>query len=615
MSGVEAVGLVLGVIPLIISALEHYQDGKSAVSTWRRHVRVVQSLLRNLKTEHGKLYNTCETLLGGIVSPAKLEPMLNEPFGPLWQNEDTKERIERRLDHMHNTFQETVKDMLAIIEELKSNLGLNTEGQPEWYTGGTFKRNIMRASLVIKRSSYEEALQGLISKNQTLETIVLGSLRLEPSRGKRSRGKYLEPFRRIVSSIYKALQLGLCGACPQKHGVNLQLLAPRLSLRGDEESIIKRLNFNVILSHHDASWLVNSYPRSWNWKEVKLQVDIPSASPKRGLILPSRPALEAMDERRITKRVRISEEGNHQTINSQALSNGFPETINPMLLAPQPMLTIGKLCQALSIDNFRAKTCAYVMDPSAQEYGRFSVVHIDDICDSSELTFISVQDMMTNPFHLRRVSTLAPSLPQKLTLASAIASGILQLHNTPWLSRIMTSGTLYLAKFDDIVSFNRAYISRAAPEDVCRHGPACPGPCEDSTSVIIRAEGFGNELMWALFVLLIELILWRAMDDILLERSLANISGGSPKEVFDYTTERGFELVRSLLSKVAMVAGQEYCSAVESCLKLAFGYPNLDLDQEELRQQIYGNIITPIEESCESSKTLTIAKDGLDFTY
>ncbi len=129
MSGIEAVGLALGVIPLIISALEHYQDSRGAVSTWRRHVRVVQSLVRNLKTEHGKLYNTCETLLGGIVPPAKLEPMLKEPFGPLWQDEDTRKRIERRLDHMYDTFQYTVRDMLAIMEELKSNLGLNTQGQ------------------------------------------------------------------------------------------------------------------------------------------------------------------------------------------------------------------------------------------------------------------------------------------------------------------------------------------------------------------------------------------------------------------------------------------------------------------------------------------------------
>ncbi len=468
----------------------------------------------------------------------------------------------------------------------------------------------MRASLVIKRSSYDEALQGLISKNQTLETIVVGSLRLEPSRGKRSRGKYLEPFRRIVSSIYKALQLGLCGDCPQKHGISLALLAPLLSLRGDEESIIGKLDFRVILSHQDTGGLENPYPRSWNWKEVKLQVDVPSGILKGGVIPPKRPSIGAKGEGRVTKRVKISVEETPQTINPQAISNRLPEA---MLLPSSPKLMTGKICQALSIDSFRSKACGYVMDPSVREYGRFSVFHIDDIRDSCQLTFISIRDLMKTQVHWRQKST--PSLPQKLALASSIASGFLQLPNTPWLSTITTGRTLYLSKFDDVVSFNRVYISRTAPEDACRHSSTCRGPCEDSTGVTTQAEGFGNELMWTLFVLLIEVILWRAMDDILSENFTANIAEASPREMFDYTTERGFDIVRSLLSKVVMVASQEYCSAVESCLKLAFGYPSLDLCQEEPRQQIYGNIITPIEESCESSKTLTIARDGFHLVY
>ncbi|KAJ2989831.1 hypothetical protein NUW58_g3266 [Xylaria curta] len=593
MSGIEAVGLVLGAIPLIISALEHFQDGKSAVSTWRRHARVVQSLVRNLKTEQGKLYNTCETLLGGIVSPAKLEPMLNEPFGPLWQNEDTKERIERRLDHMYKSFQETVRDMSIIMEELKSNLGFDSEGQLEWHTGGAIKRNIMRASLVIKRSSYDQALQGLISKNQTLETIVMSSLRLEPSRGKRSRPKYLELFRKVVSSIYKALQLGLCRACPQKHGVSLQLFAPRLSLRGDEESVIGKLDFRVILSHYSAG-LAKLYPPSWMWKEVKLQVDISSRIQKEKAMLPKHPSTEVMEGRRAAKRVKFSVDGSPQIQISQDIDYGLPETENSMSLTLPSKLATDKLCQALGIEHF-GPICGYVIDPSVHEYGRFGVSRIDDIRDSCELSFISIRDVMETRAGWHQEST--PSLPQKLALASTIASSILQLQNTPWLSMIMTSRTLYLARFDSIVAFNRVYISRTAPEDPCRHIPPCHGPCEDSTEAVTKAKALGNELMWALFVLLIEVILWRAIDNILSKRFTIDVAGTSPSEIFDYTTERGFEIVHGLLSQVTMAGGQEYCNAVESCLKLAFGYPNLDLGQEELRQQIYGNIITPIEES------------------
>jgi hypothetical protein len=475
----------------------------------------------------------------------------------------------------------------------------------------------MRASLVIKRSSYDEALQALISKNQTLETIVVGSLRLEPSRGERSRGKYLEPFRKIVSSIYKALQLGLCGTCPQKHGMSLQLLSPGLSLRGDEDSIIGKLDFRVILSHHAAS-LTNLYPPSWAWKEVKLQVDISSDNQKGGFLLARRPSVEATDGRKAAKRVKFSLEGKSQTTNDQTIGYRLPEANNstpptPLLPPPSPKLVTDKLCQALGMEEFRPKTCVYVTDPSVHKHGRFGVSRIDDICNSCELSFISIRDMMEAPADWRPKSN--PSLPQKLALASTIASGILQLHDTPWLLMVMTSGTLYLAKFDSVVSFNRAYISRTAPEDPCRHSPACHGPCKGTTGVIIRAEGFGNELMWALFVLLIEVILWRAMDTILLERFAVDIVGTSPSQIFDYTTERGFGIVQGLLSQVTMVGGQEYRNAVECCLKLAFGYPNLDLGQEELRQQIYGNIITPIEESCERSNTLIIARGGYEAKY
>ncbi|KAI0438666.1 hypothetical protein F4803DRAFT_534149 [Xylaria telfairii] len=611
MSGIEAVGLALGIIPLIISALEHYQDGKGAVSTWRQPLRVARSLIRNLKTEHGKLYNTCETLLGGIVSPTKLIPMLNEPFGPLWQDEDTKERIERRLDHMYEAFQETVGDMLATMEELKSNLGVNTEGQLGWPAGGVIKRYVMRASLVLNRASYDEALQELMTKNQTLETIVVGSLRLEPSRGRRSRGRYLETFRKIAHSIYKALQISLCRACPREHGVSLQLLAPRLSLQGDEESIIKKLDFRMMLSHHAAK-PKNVYSPSWEWKEVKLHVDVQSRISKTELSR-SRPLVAPMDM--IARRVRISAPDSTEIINPVAISNNLPQAEDRVISAQLPLCVTDKLCQALGKDSPGQGTCAYVTDPSVREYGRFSVSRINGSWGSYTLTFICIRDMIeksNKSVVLHQKNT--PSLPQKLALASTIASGIFQLQRTPWLSMVVTSRTFYIMKFDTTVDFDRAYISRAAPEASCHHHPTCPGPCDGNANKI-PTERLGNELMWALFVLLIEVILWRAMDDILSETSAADAAGVPPREIFDYTTQRGLNIVQGLLSKVTLVADQECRRAVETCLKLAFGYPNLDLGQEEVRQQVYGNIITPIEESAENSKTLTITSGGYSFMY
>ncbi|KAI1270286.1 hypothetical protein F5Y18DRAFT_9354 [Xylariaceae sp. FL1019] len=605
MSGIEVAGLVLGAIPLLIAALEHFQDGKSAVSTWRRHVRVVQSLTRNLRTEHGKMYNTCETLLGGIIAPVKIEPMLEQPFGPLWHDKDISARIERRLDHMYNAFEETVQDMLCIIEELKRNLGLHAEGQSDTSMGGAVKRNMMRASLVVKRSSYEDALQRLITQNQTLETIVIGSLRLEPSRQRRSRGKYLELFQRVLSSIYKAIHLGLCEHGPIEHKLSLQLLSPQSSVRGDEENAINKVAFRVILSHHAPNCGdVDAWPQTWKWREVSLRVDDPPMPPTMSLAHHTRSPIE--EGLRKSKRVKFSDSSTNFSIvhASQRDKVDTVDTVHPALFTLPPNPASRKLCQSLSMGVPGPMVCEYIDDPSVQTLGRFGVSSVNENCDNCDLSFISIREMMEAPPYQRHLN--APSLPEKLSIASAIASAVLQLYSTPWLSRSMTSHTLHFAQLDGVARFSQVYISNT--EKDCRHEPRCSGPCDVSGNAI---DEKGNDLMWALFVLLTEVILWNTIDNILSSKPSSNL----PSQVFDYTTEEGYRRVRDILSKVAMASGQEYCSAVECCLKLAYGYPRLDLQQEGLRQQIFAGIATPIEASWENSTTLTIMLNGFGFNY
>ncbi|KAI3316709.1 hypothetical protein HD806DRAFT_517006 [Xylariaceae sp. AK1471] len=590
MSGIEVVGIVLGTIPLVISALEHYQNGRKAVSTWRRHLRVTQSLMRNLKTEHGKLYNTCETLLGGIVPSAMLLPMLKEPFGTLWQDEDVKERIERRLDHMYAVFEDNVKDMLATMEELKSSLGLGAHTEVGSSTGSSIKRNLMKASLVINRSSYDEALQNLISKNQTLETIVVGSLRLEPSRRKRSQGIFFELFQRIVGSVYRALQSGLCDACPQKHEVNLQLSSPRLGIRSeDESSIIGKMNFRVIISHI-ASELSGACYSNRAWTEVRLQVaalQVASTLPKG---ITSSPEVSSAGQKP-AKRVKFSMNQDLHTNNDNQ-----PKTIDPKLLALTSVPGTEGLCRAVLAAKERSNSNLYAMDPSNQKYGRFGVHPLHDSRAPIGLSFASIRDAMQHPLS-------RPSLPQKLALASTIAAGVLQLHNTPWLSNILTNRDIYFALRNDLADFNQIFVNKTLHNETQRDA--------------LRTSGFGNELIWALFMLLIEVILWRPVDDALSggrldpEHSVAAL----PSRLFDYTSEEGFAKVQEILSRVTMAGGVEYRSAVECCLKLAFGYVNLDLGKEEFRQQIYENVILPIEESAEKSRTLVVIAGGLDNIY
>ena len=67
MSGFEVAGVVLGSLPLIISALEHYAEGIATAKRFWRYKTELRSLILQVNTERGIFINTLEQLLTGIM--------------------------------------------------------------------------------------------------------------------------------------------------------------------------------------------------------------------------------------------------------------------------------------------------------------------------------------------------------------------------------------------------------------------------------------------------------------------------------------------------------------------------------------------------------------------
>ncbi|KAK0744889.1 hypothetical protein B0T21DRAFT_94730 [Apiosordaria backusii] len=82
MSGFEVAGIVLGSVPIVVSALQLYVKGASTINRLRFATKELKSLTRNLQTEHIKLQNVYEKLLADIVPESQIEAMINNPFGP-----------------------------------------------------------------------------------------------------------------------------------------------------------------------------------------------------------------------------------------------------------------------------------------------------------------------------------------------------------------------------------------------------------------------------------------------------------------------------------------------------------------------------------------------------
>jgi hypothetical protein len=122
MSGFEVVGVVLGTLPLVIKGVEAYMN---FMKDWGKAASDLKSIHRQLTTERAKLYNVCDQLLSDLVPQKNVEPMLGDPFGPLWQLDETKVRIRRRLWQSYDCFEKTVLEIQTALEMVKQRLSID----------------------------------------------------------------------------------------------------------------------------------------------------------------------------------------------------------------------------------------------------------------------------------------------------------------------------------------------------------------------------------------------------------------------------------------------------------------------------------------------------------
>jgi len=128
-SGIEVVGLVLAVLPLIISALEHYEEGVSTIDKFLRYKREIRSIIEALATENAMFKNSCEQLLSDFLSPVELAEMLQNPRGEIWSQPNIVTELRARLDRSYDIYVIHVNNMDSAIKTLITRLDLDENGK------------------------------------------------------------------------------------------------------------------------------------------------------------------------------------------------------------------------------------------------------------------------------------------------------------------------------------------------------------------------------------------------------------------------------------------------------------------------------------------------------
>jgi hypothetical protein len=129
MSGFDVIGVVLAVVPLVISALEHYEKGVSAIFRYQHYKREVKDITLVLRTEEALYSNICELLLSDIVSPDELRLLLEDLGGSRWSDPELSVKLKTRLGHSYNVYMGRVQDIASVFEEFKVRLDLDDNGK------------------------------------------------------------------------------------------------------------------------------------------------------------------------------------------------------------------------------------------------------------------------------------------------------------------------------------------------------------------------------------------------------------------------------------------------------------------------------------------------------
>lgn len=97
MDPATGVGLALGIIPLIISALENYEYTFQLIIIFSRHYRKEVERFQNaLKVQRVSFANECCFLLHSVTS-SRGNVMINDLGHALWRDEDLEEQLKARL--------------------------------------------------------------------------------------------------------------------------------------------------------------------------------------------------------------------------------------------------------------------------------------------------------------------------------------------------------------------------------------------------------------------------------------------------------------------------------------------------------------------------------------
>lgn len=126
----EAAGLALAILPLLINQLDNYVQGLETIKSFgaKRYRRELEGYSSSLGTQQAIFLNTLERALDGVVEyDDSLDELRNNPLGHMWKSRSLQSSLQEKLGRDFSPFHQTMTEIAGLLKELSRKLRLDKD--------------------------------------------------------------------------------------------------------------------------------------------------------------------------------------------------------------------------------------------------------------------------------------------------------------------------------------------------------------------------------------------------------------------------------------------------------------------------------------------------------
>ncbi|GAP91059.1 hypothetical protein SAMD00023353_1502080 [Rosellinia necatrix] len=593
MAGLEVVGVVLGAFPLLISALEKYEEVGRRYGFWRRIRPEYRKCTHDLKY-HSDVFqmNLRQLLLPQIADDHLIERMIANPGGEEWKMPEMADLLRAKLQKSYSVYLEIMDQFQETMDELRQELAVEsgtiqskmngTDPQTEPHSTQTLLIERIKNSLSKANRDYQvyrlkfsngegtrkRLLDDLKEQNDRLEKLLRNSdteARIISQRSSQipslaDEGSLCE-FWRKATALFRAVSGSITCSCINAHKASILLQHSR-----HEQSRESDVHFLLLTKTQE----------SWGCCMARIEL-------ARESVIQPEAQMSRLDEGRDSDRKRKSPmhwQSEENTSLKSALKIRYISKL-------EKEASFSKATTSVSFGGTITLTNKPIMNLC--KYLREHETKPGYIIDDNYRYQIHPGESLTLPSNyvvtlhqVIRGQTQSSPLPfsrrQRYALALLLASSFVQLAESPWLSSHWSEDEVFFVRNTDQdyrLQIDQPRVCRGLEQPKPEPPPSSPSSPDDLRDSLSR-----------LAITLLQLCFGSTLDAQSYRREWPE--GETKKEKAAYDRLAALEW----LNDVNEEAGQDYAKAISWCL---VGSQTLPGDRSSWRREMVRSVIRPLD--------------------